>query len=159
MTIDILPLNMQNKIAVNGDCWDWTGAINNRGYGSVTNGNGGSMLAHRKAYEHAVGLIQGDLTIDHLCRNKRCVNPAHMEPVTRAENIRRKAEAQTHCRYGHELAGDNLRFHKRGDRVQRECRLCAMDTQRACRMRKAGTLRSKARPTYDALLEATGAVA
>jgi hypothetical protein len=73
-----------------GDCWLWTGALDRDGYGRVTvNGQGGKM-AHRIAYELAVGPIPEGLTLDHsVCGVTRCVNPAHMEPVTNAENARR----------------------------------------------------------------------
>lgn len=88
MNPTMLPGRMAAKVKVHpiSECWTWTGARNPKGYGSVANGRGGSMLAHRKAYEHIVGPIPDGLTIDHLCLNKACVNPAHMEPVTRGEN-------------------------------------------------------------------------
>ena len=85
-----LPANMQTKIAIVGDCWEWTGSRNPKGYGSVTNGRGGSMLAHRKAYQETVGEIPDGMQLDHLCKNTSCVNPAHLEPVTNAENMRRR---------------------------------------------------------------------
>lgn len=152
--LETLPVGMQKKIAISGECWEWQGAINNRGYGSVTNGKGGSMLAHRKAYELAVGSIPTGLEIDHLCRNTRCVNPCHLEPVTRAENARRRSEAQTHCHRGHPLSGENLRLHKRESGYARECRTCGIDTTRAHYARKKGEpVRPKARPTYTALLD------
>ena len=89
------------------DCWEWTGALNSRGYGCVGIAGKG-YLTHRVAYEALVAPIPQGLTIDHLCRNKVCCNPAHLEPVTLAENVRRAAVLITHCPRGHELAGDNL---------------------------------------------------
>lgn len=87
-----LPEGMQKRITVHpiSECWNWRGAKNSSGYGCTTDGHGRSMLAHRKAYTILVGPIEGDLTIDHLCRNKLCMNAAHMEPVTREENSSRK---------------------------------------------------------------------
>lgn len=73
----------------NGDeCWEWLGSKDTTGYGRVSR-DGVTRPAHRVAYEYLVGPIPGGLYIDHLCLNKGCVNPTHMEPVTHAENIRR----------------------------------------------------------------------
>jgi hypothetical protein len=118
-----------------GACLIWQGAVQSRGYGSVTNGMGGTALVHRLAYEQAVGPIPFGLTIDHLCRNKLCVNPDHLEPVTNAENLRRAAAAKTHCKQGHPLSGDNLRIAVRSRGVQRECIECARAVMRGVRLR------------------------
>lgn len=130
--VTALPPNMREKVMVNFDrpetngsqCWDWLGAQNSKGYGSMTNGRGGSMLTHRKAYEQLVGAIPRGLTIDHLCFNKICVNTDHMEVVTNAENNRRKNARQTHCKQGHELSGANVRIANRKDWPQRVCVTC-----------------------------------
>lgn len=87
MNLSVLPPTMQSKIRVTGDCWIWTGAKNNKGYGSVTNGHGGSMLAHRKAYTIAKGHIPEGMTIDHICEVKACVNPDHLQVMSRALNV------------------------------------------------------------------------
>jgi hypothetical protein len=83
-------------------CWEWTGQINGSGYG-LLNAAPSTWLAHRWAYEWLVGPISDGLTLDHLChtndphcppgpcRHRRCVNPAHLEPVTQSENARRVA--------------------------------------------------------------------
>ena len=79
-----------SKIVVRGEgelCWPWLAAIQS-GYGYIRQ-NGRPRLAHRVAYEHLVGPIPEGLDIDHLCRNRRCCNPLHMEPVTRSENVKR----------------------------------------------------------------------
>lgn len=95
------------------------------------------MLAHRKSYEILVGPIPGGLTIDHLCRNRACINPAHMEPVTNAENTRRAAALRTHCIKGHPLEGDNVRIQVRKNGWRsRVCVSCARATG-AAYMRRA----------------------
>jgi len=70
-------------------CWDWSGTINHKGYGAVQVSKI-KKNAHRALYEAVHGRVSSKLHIDHLCRNKLCVNPGHMEVVTPAENERRK---------------------------------------------------------------------
>jgi hypothetical protein len=71
-------------------CWPWLAATNNRGYGVTSRGGRGTRIyAHRLAWELERGPIPEGLTIDHLCRNRGCINVRHMEVVTLAENIRR----------------------------------------------------------------------
>lgn len=76
-------------------CWLWTGAISDTGYGNFWL-RGGTVLAHRYSWARSRALPFG-MTLDHLCRVRRCVNPAHLEPVTQAENNRRaRAAARDH---------------------------------------------------------------
>jgi hypothetical protein len=111
------------KVDRRGDheCWEWLG-LKNRGYGLYSR-----YRAHRYAYEQLVGPIPDGLTLDHLCRNPGCVNPAHLEPCTAVENAMRgnsppAANARkTHCKYGHELTPENTYYPPRGGR---ECRTC-----------------------------------
>ena len=129
-----LPERMQNKIAVENDCWIWTGAKNNKGYGSVADGHGGSVLAHRKTYTLGKGEIPAGLQIDHLCRRPSCVNPAHLEAVTDVENMRRRYAQMTHCPQGHELSGSNLRLSMKKDGSERRvCITCQRAYMRARR--------------------------
>lgn len=74
-------------------CWLWTGGLAANGYGRLSV-DGRLTYAHRAAYEIHVGPIPDDLTIDHLCMVRRCINPDHLEPVTRAENSRREMQAR-----------------------------------------------------------------
>lgn len=73
-------------------CWEWTGVINHAGYGTLLV-KGRRKQAHRYTYERLVGPIPDGLVIDHLCRNTRCVNPEHLEPVPHPENVRRGVTA------------------------------------------------------------------
>jgi len=77
-----------SHIELDGSCWAWTGYVSPNGYGQMGD-NRRIHYVHRWAYEHFIGPIPEGLVIDHLCRNRRCVNPAHLEPVTAEENWRR----------------------------------------------------------------------
>lgn len=109
-------------------CWLWLAGTNSRGYGDFYCGPDlGMQKAHRVSYEIHTGPIPDGMTIDHLCRNKICVNPDHLEAVTSSENTRRSDNPamqnarKTHCKAGHELSGYNLMI------VQgwRQCRACS----------------------------------
>lgn len=104
-------------------CWLWLGFTNPKGYGRfrIEGKNGPVGQAHRVAYELFRGPIPSGLTLDHLCRVRSCVNPAHVEPVTAVENVRRGGNVQKpHCPQGHPLSGDNLSLRS----GQRSCRIC-----------------------------------
>lgn len=115
-------------------CWEWTGAKQAYGYGRFgLGGRGGKVvLAHRFAYEQYVGPIPDGMTIDHLCRNTSCVNPGHMEPVTREVNARRgnPHAGKTHCDKGHELTPENVYVSPSRPTV-RDCRECRRARRRA----------------------------
>jgi hypothetical protein len=106
----------------------WTGARNAQGY-AYFKLNGKTVRAHCLAYQDFNGSVPEGLDLDHLCRNRSCVNPDHLEPVTHTENIRRgdtvaaRNAAKTHCSNGHELSPDNVyRAPLRPN--QRVCRKC-----------------------------------
>ena len=122
----------EDRVEKTGDCWGWRGHRDRRGYGVVDRG-GVKRPAHRVAYELHVGAIPEGLTLDHLCRNRGCVNPAHLEAVTSGENVLRGESPtainarKTHCIRGHALIPENLYPRKYG----RQCKLCATDLRRA----------------------------
>lgn len=93
MNANDLPADFSARIDSTTGCWLWTGGIDSYGYGRIY-GYGAPILAHRCVYEILVGPIPDRLTLDHLCRIKRCVNPDHLEPVSLAVNIRRAAAAR-----------------------------------------------------------------
>ena len=109
-------------------CWEWTGKRSPEGYGRIY--SGGSMVyAHRLSYESSTAPIPDGLEIDHLCRNRACVNPAHLEPVTHAENQRRIALRQKRCRRnGHDWT-DPANVYTRPD-GRRWCAACSRDDQK-----------------------------
>lgn len=114
------------------ECWPWQSTLNRGGYG-VFSISGSMRLAHRIAYILTKGPIPGDLQIDHLCRNRKCVNPAHMEPVTCRVNVIRGIgpatvrarcaklmATRTHCKHGHLWIPDNI-GQNRGHQI---CLIC-----------------------------------
>lgn len=119
------------------ECWPWTARLNNSGYGEISV-SGRAVKAHRFGYETQVGPIPPGLVIDHLCRNRKCQNASHMEPVTAEENNRRAVrESKTHCPQGHPYAGENLAIYGR----EKVCRTCRRDRLAAYRARNRKPLR------------------
>jgi len=116
------------KVDKGGDngCWNWTAALTSSGYGKFMIQRV-SSVAHRLSYTWLVGEIPEGLDLDHLCRNRRCVNPIHLEPVTRRENLLRgktipaEHAEKTHCPEGHEYNSENT-YLKNGARHCRKCR-------------------------------------
>lgn len=118
-----------------GPCWLWTGANDGHGYGHLTREDR-TIKAYRYAYEICIGSVPAGLELDHLCRVPACVKPAHLEPVTHQENIRRGRRggfaavnsAKTHCtKEGHPLSGENLGINPTTG--SRFCRACSRKTK------------------------------
>ena len=108
------------------ECWNWTASLAQNGYGQFWL-DGKLVLAHRVAYELMIGHIPEGQTIDHLCRNRKCENPRHLEPVTHRENVLRgvspvaRNAVKTHCKKGHAYDLGNTYIRPNGGR---DCRIC-----------------------------------
>lgn len=122
-----------DRVEKSGGCWEWTGPANRDGYGLHRVYRRQFEMAHRTAYREIVGPIADGLEIDHLCRNRLCVRPDHLEPVTRRENVLRSAGVtainarKTHCKRDHEFTPENTYRHKDG---RRECWTCKRENRR-----------------------------
>lgn len=133
-------------------CWEWTGHLSPMGYGRINLGPPTNQpgFTHRVAWELLVGPVDDGLELDHLCRNKACMNPDHLEPVTHAENLRRgispvgragqlsprrlaRPRSKTHCPHGHEYSPDNTYRRPQGTL---ECRACRRNAVRRHRLKR-----------------------
>jgi hypothetical protein len=115
------------------------------GYGTTASAIGqSSRMAHRASYTALVGVIPPGLFMDHLCRTRCCVNPAHLEPVTNRENTKRGKALITHCPSGHPYSGDNLLISRHGSRYCKACQL-ARRLARTPQDRRAERMRAKIR--------------
>ena len=118
---------------ING-CWVWTAYIERNGYGRFMPVKGKNCWAHRISYELHVGPIPQGLHLDHLCKNRACCNPAHLQPVTQRENNLRSNgltalnAVKTHCKRGHEFTDENTFRRKNGKRNCVACRRLADNT-------------------------------
>ena|SRR4249920_934449 len=133
---DVLERFSEKYVIASTGCWEWSAGKDSKGYGQFVHHGSRSVPAQRVAYELFVGPIPAGLTIDHLCRNPGCVNPDHLEAVTRSENVRRQHAARTHCKRGHPLSGANLYIPPRRPH-ERQCRECQRARSRTWEERNA----------------------
>jgi len=123
-------------------CWIWTGPRNRDGYGQVSLGKGKNRLTHRVMLAEHLGrdLPSGwALQVDHLCRNRACCNPDHLELVPARINNRRGASGgKTHCHRGHELTPENTQIRYQGTDRHRSCRECIRLRKRLAREARRG---------------------
>ncbi len=131
---DSLPLTRKRAIIFGDYCWLWVGRLEG-GYGR-TKVVGVHWPAHRVIYTLLVGPIPEGLVLDHLCRVRHCVRPAHLEPITEAENIRRgragrNHASKTHCPQGHAYSTANTQHVQ----SERHCRTCKRERARQRRSR------------------------
>ena len=115
-----------SKVRKSDGCWLWAGGRTEAGYGRFSVG-GASRSAHRMVYQVLRGPVDPSLDLDHLCRNPRCVNPEHLEPVTHRENLLRgdtvsgRQAAKDTCSQGHPFSPENTHIRPGGGR---RCRAC-----------------------------------
>ena len=143
------------RIASTG-CWEWRGARDKSGYGrfrigSTKDATRRVIRPHRFAYNAYRGEVPAGMELDHLCRNRGCANPGHLEAVTHLENSRRgktgeanrgRQLAKSHCSRGHLLSGDNLYTTPKGFRV---CKICQRLRGRALYWRDIEKSRARGR--------------
>ena len=121
--------HMWPKIKIPDGCWEWSGSLTMEGYATNVSVNGTSgpdrerHLPHRLIFQWFKWDIPDGMTIDHLCKNRKCMNPDHMEAVTAGENVRRGLK-RAYCKRGHPQTPENRYVYKANGRTRERCRPC-----------------------------------
>jgi HNH endonuclease len=128
-----------SKVEASGVCLEWTAGRNQDGYGNFQlSDTGAPVAAHVWAYEHLIGPVPIGMELDHLCRNRGCVDPSHTQPVPHRINVLRgiglaaQNACKTHCIRKHEFTPENTYQERNGEQFRRVCRTCrrARDARR-----------------------------
>lgn len=141
-------LRLWSRVEQRDGCWTFIGGCSS-GYGQISFGprtDRRVYSAHRFMYQAVIGPVPDGLQLDHLCRNRACCNPAHLEPVTCEENLRRgngwsgRNARKTHCPQGHALTPENLTVSvyktASGPKQGRKCKVCHREREAARRARR-----------------------
>lgn len=141
-----LTIHQRARVGRAWECWPAIRGVSKQSGYAQWSIDGVTQMAHRYAYTYWTGEgIPDGLTLDHLCKNRRCVNPAHLEPVTLVENVMRGDnplainKRKTHCIRGHEFDAANTMVDKHG---YRRCRVCQNAKVRDILRRKRATQRA-----------------
>jgi len=129
---------MRYEVDENG-CWSWTGYISPAGYGVIN-----KTMAHRLVYELLVGRILAGFEIHHTCRNRRCINPEHLEAQLVVEHRLLHHPKHAKCKWGHDFDATNTYITKKGER---QCRKCKARRERERHARARQLAQTQSTPT------------
>lgn len=138
-TAKVIAESLMARVAIDPEtnCWNWKQSTGRKGYGQMGFNGETGRRAHRVFYEYFKGPIPAGLVLDHLCSNRRCVNPSHLDPVTQRENLRRAGlTLESTCKHGHAMTPENVEIRKRDNRTFRNCRECSRIRLRELKRRK-----------------------
>jgi hypothetical protein len=131
--IDRFTEKIAEPFDAHNECWIWTGWKNLKGYGQFWL-NGGDVPSQRVAHELFIGPIPEGYHVDHICKNRACVRPDHLQVLTHFENSGQARRDKTHCLNGHEFSESNTYVFN----GMRHCKTCVRDRMRKYLARKRG---------------------